>query len=138
MIGKILSSFAGQAVPIKALVYAGIFSLVMATAWTVYNKIWTSGYNTAQVELQSESIKAANAAVKKAKAEWEASAAAAEAQILVEEKIVEKIRVIEKEIPAVVESIAPECRDLGPEFLGMFNGFIDAAGNQRDDTEPTP
>lgn len=127
-----------KGIPLKAFAYAAILSLVLGAVWTAYNKVWTAGYNSAQLELQEETIKAANAAVEHARKQWEASAAAAESQIIVEEKIVEKIRVIEKEIPVVVEGVAPKCRDLGPDVLRLFNDAINATGDQRKDPPAAP
>lgn len=127
-----------KAIPLKAFAYAAILSMVLGAAWKLQDSIWTSGYNQAQLEFQDESVRIANAAVEKAREQWGASAKAAEAQILVEEKIVEEIRVIEKEIPVVVETVVPECRTLGPAVLGVYNKAINAANNQPKDTAATP
>ena len=68
---------------------------------------------------------------------WEDVVANAEAQVIVEERIVTEIREIEKEVPRVVERIVevmPECSDLGPDFISVLNNQVRAA-NQVQDAE---
>jgi len=124
--------------PFKVIAYGVVLAMVLGAAWTAYNKIWTSGYNQAQLELQDENIKVANAAVAEARRQWDAAAAAAATQLVVEENITESIRDVEKKIPVVVEGVDPQCRDLGPAVLGLFNEAVNAANNQSEAPPASP
>ncbi len=112
-------------------------ALISFSVWA-YGKIYSSGFNAAVVEQQQIAIKRQNVAIVEARLEWEATAAAAEVEIRIEERIVERIRVVEREIPTVVERIVevtPECNDLGTDFLRVYNDAI-RAGHRREDDSP--
>jgi hypothetical protein len=94
---------------------------------------YEAGWNDHKVATQQGAIEEQNKAIEKRMAEWIATQAAAEPVIITEEKIVEKIRVVTKEVPKVVEKfVAAECRDLGPEYAGLLNDAV-RASNQRSD-----
>ncbi len=110
--------------PFKAGIALAILIVGGGLIKWAYDAVWDSGYNAAVVEQDAEIRKAEQAAVAKARQEWENVAALAEREIVVEERIVEKIREVEREIPIVVESIVeiqPDCADLGDDFARLLN-----------------
>lgn len=112
---KIISAIAGVAV----------------LGWVV-KQVYDAGYNAAVLESQENIIEAQEQAVEAARREWQASIDAERRQIETEEKIVERIRYVEREVPVVVDRIVteqPECADLGPDFLRVFNHSIKAGGD---------
>jgi len=119
----------------KLYVIAGLAIATMLFAYWAHGKVYDSGYADAVTEQQTLAIEQQNAAILAARVEWELIAASAEKEIIIEERIVEKIRVVEREIPTVVERIVevtPECADLGPDFLSVFNAAISASNNRSD------
>lgn len=110
----------------------GIIAAVTAllgSAWVAYDRIYDSGFDAARVKYQSEKLRGIELALTAARKQWEASQEAAEVQIVIEEKIVERIRVVEREVPKIVERVvAAECRNLGPDIQRLFNDAI-RAGN---------
>jgi len=102
---------------------------------------WTykAGYNAREVESREEILEAVKEAEKEAEKRWAASVVAATEAIKVEERIVESIRVVEKEVPTIIERIVevtPECADLGPSYARLLNDQI-RAGNGVQITSPT-
>ena len=119
-------------------VWAGIAaaSAMLGAAWVVYDHVYDSGYNAARVKYQAEQLRAIEDALAAARAKWDESQEAAEVQIVIEEKIVERIRVVEREVPKVVERVvAAECRDLGIDIQRVFNDAIRAGDS---DTGSSP
>jgi len=125
---------------IKIWAYVAIIGLVLGASWTVYNKIYDAGYSKAVNEFQGQALELADKRVAEARRQWDLGAEAASIQIIVEEKIVERINYVEKEIPKVVETIKYECRDLGSEYQRVFNSAIIAAASETvfapDSSEP--
>jgi len=111
--------------------------VVIGGAKWAHSAVYDSGWNAAvvkQVELIRE---AQDEAVAKALTEWQNTAALAERNIVVEEKIVEVIRVVEKEIPTIVErivEITPECNDLGTAFAGLLNAQVNSRSDLQNDS----
>jgi len=102
----------------KIYAYLAIFFLVIAAAGTSASYIHKAGYNKREEERK-----------------WKATVLAAKAEIIIEERIVEKIREVEKLVPQVVERIVevtPECADLGDDFAGVLNDQIRAANSVPD------
>jgi hypothetical protein len=123
---------------LKIWAYVALAATLIGAASFAYSRVYRAGYNAAIIVQQQIAIKRQNVAIVEARLEWEATAAAAEVEIRIEERIVERIRVVEREIPVVVERIVevtPECNDLGPEFLRVYNDAIRASHN-RDDGGP--
>lgn len=88
-----------------------------------------AGWNAHAVAYAEELQGVKDAAVETARRQWENTHDIGVAEIIVEEKIVEVIRVVEKEIPKVVErivTVAPECNDLGAEFAGLLNAQVNS------------
>lgn len=119
----------------KIYAYVAVVLALIGFSYWAHGKIYDSGYTDAVAEMQEQAIERQNEAIEAARAEWELTAAAAEREIVIEERIVEVIREVEREIPTVVERIVevtPECADLGPDFLGVFNAAISASNNRAD------
>ncbi len=119
----------------KLYVIAGLAVALMLFAYWAHGKVYDSGYADAVTEQQTLAIEQQNKAIAQARIEWEITAGVGEREIVIEERIVERIREVEREIPVIVERIVeltPECADLGPDFLGLFNAAI-SASNSGDD-----
>jgi len=115
--------------------YLALAVALIVAAGAAYRAINDAGYNRAIVEMQEASIKAQNEAIEKRMDEWIATQDKAEVIIKIEEKIVEKIRVVTKEVPKIIkEFIVAECRDLGPEYAGVLNNQVRASNNATDST----
>lgn len=125
----------------RTYAYVALAVVLIGGAKFAYDAIYSAGYNAA-VANQSDEIDAARqAAVDEARAEWEATAEIAEAEIVIEERIVEVIREVEKEIPVVVERIVertPECSDLGVDFAGLLNNQVRAGASGSSGGADTP
>ena len=114
----------------KIWAYLAIFALVIGAAGAAAKSIHSAGYNKRDLEVQQDILDAQESARRDEAEKWEQTVAAAEGTVIIEEKIVEKIRVVEKEIPKVVERIVeltPECADLGAEYAGLLNDQVRAA-----------
>lgn len=115
--------------------YVILVGLVIAAAGAASRMIYNAGRNSVIVQSQADAIKHQNDAIEAARLKWEETREAAEVVIVTEEKIVEKIRVVTKEVPKIVEKfIQPDCRDLGPEYAGVLNAAV-RASNQGSTTE---
>lgn len=116
----------------KIWAYVILAGLILGGAAAAAKAIHSAGYNKRDVEVQQDILDAQEQARKDEEEKWRDTVAAAEATIVVEERIVEKIRVVEREIPRVVERIVevtPECIDLGPDFAGLLNDQIRASNS---------
>lgn len=116
----------------KIFVIIGFATLLIFSIGKAVTAIYNSGYDKARFETQQQAITDQTAAIEKARVNWKLTHEAALAEAKSEQVIVEKIRVIEKKIPIVVSEIVeikPECADLGPDFLGLFNDAITAGSN---------
>jgi hypothetical protein len=106
----------------------GAVTAVMAFVRWGYGEIYQNGYNAAELKWREAQHLAINDAVADAREQWEAAAAEAAENIRVETEIVERVRVIEREVPRIVERfVTPECRDLGPDIQRVFNEAITAS-----------
>lgn len=109
-----------------------ILSLLSGSALGMWKSGYNRGYDKRDAEVQQEIIDAQEAARAEAEEFWKQALADAEAQVIVEERIVTEIREVEKKIPQVVEKIVevrPECNDLGPDFISVLNDQIRAANS---------
>lgn len=119
----------------KIWAYVILAGIVIGGLSAAARAMYKSGYNDAVVEQQELAIERQNEAIDAARAEWEATQEAAEAEIVIEERIVEVIREVEREVPVVVERIVetkPECRDLGTEYAGLLNAAVRASNSRAD------
>lgn len=121
----------------KIYVYLALAVLLIGAAGASAKALHTAGYNKRDLEVQQSILDAQETARKDEEQKWRDTVAAAEGQIVIEEKIVEVIREVEKKIPVVVDRIVverPECADLGPDYAGLLNDQI-RAGNSVQGTE---
>jgi len=121
---------------VKIWAYIILLGMILAAAGTAARMIYNAGKNSVILQSQEDALKAQNEAVEKRMTEWIATQEIAEVVIHVEEKIVERIRVVEREVPKIVkEFVVAECRDLGPEYAGLLNDAV-YASNQRSNSGP--
>lgn len=121
----------------KIYAYIALAVVLFGGAKWAHSTIWNSGWNAAVVEQTALIAEARDDAVEKALSEWENTARLAATEIVVEERIVEVIRVIEKEIPVIVErivEITPECNDLGADFAGLLNAQVNSRSDLENDS----
>lgn len=125
----------------KVWAYVALAGVLVAFSTWAYGAIYDAGFNTAIIQAQEAAILRQNAAIAEARADWAASQEIGATQILIEEKIVEVTRDVIKEVPVVVErivEITPECADLGPDFLRVFNDAIRAGSGPGPDAPSNP
>ena len=123
----------------KIWAYVILAGLIITGITVGINAIYAAGYNARDLEVQQEIIEAQKKAADKAVADWKETVEQAESEIVIEEKIVERIRIVEKEIPKIVKEIVevkPECSNLGIDYARVRNNQIRAANN-REDPEPS-
>lgn len=121
--------------------YVALVAAIVAAGGFALRSSYNSGYTKRDQEVQQDIIAAQADARKVEEEKWRQTVAEAEAQIVVEERIVEKIRVVEKEIPRVVREIVfrtPECADLGVSYAGLRNDQIRASNGIQSPPTPTP
>lgn len=85
---------------------------------------WKAGYNAAQ----AKAAVAYEKQIEAARLEWERASEVAREQILNEQRIAQRTQAINAAIPAAVEGVPAECRDLGPDVMRLFNDAIDSGG----------
>lgn len=107
-----------------------IFIALSGAAFWAYNQVYSAGYDAAELKHRTQQLHAVEAAVAEARDEWNKSAAAAETEIRVETEIVERVRVVEREIPrVVVRTVTAECRTLSDDVVLLFNEAIRAGSD---------
>lgn len=124
----------------KFWVIAGAVTAVLAFARWGYNQVYDAGYTAAELKWTQQQQSAIDAAVERAKEQWVAASEVAEENIRVETEIVERVRIVEREVPRIVERVVrPECRDLGADVQRVFNDAIVAASgvSMPDPSEPS-
>ena len=117
----------------KVGIYLAIIVVCFAAGKWTYNAIYGAGFNAAVVQQEALIREAKDEAVAKARQEWENTATIANDNIVIEERIVEVERIVEKEIPKIVERIVertPECNDLGPDFVGLLNAQVNSGASR--------
>lgn len=114
----------------KIYAWLALGALIVAAVGGGIRWAYTSGYNARDAEAYREIAEAERRGREQADAEWAETMAQAEPQIVIEEKIVERIRYVNREIPTVVREFIPaECRDLGAEYARLRNEQVRAANN---------
>ena len=116
----------------KPWAYAVIILALIAARGGVYAAGHSSGYEKRDNEVKEELLAAVEAARADEEEKWHATVAAARAAVRVETVIEEKIRVVEKEVPKIVQEIItvkPECSNLGDSYARVRNNQIRAANN---------
>jgi len=110
--------------------YVALATILVAAVAKGVHWTYQRGYADATSKQQELVLQQVNIAIERARDEWELTREAAEVQLVVEERIVEVIREVEREVPIVVErlvEIKPECRDLGTEYAGLLNAAVHAS-----------
>lgn len=122
---------------------AGIaLALLAALAFAVnvmQKRAFDSGYNKAQAEYAATLEIAKEEAIAEARRAWEETNEISEIQINVERRIAEGTRIVEREVPRVVERIvevAPNCADLGDDVPRLLNDAIAAAAAENLPSNP--
>ena len=119
---------------VKLGIYLAIIVALLGGIKWAHSSAYKSGWNAAVVEQEKLIREVKDQAVEDAEIKWKGLVDAAEGQIIVEEKIVEKVRIVNRDIETVVEKIVevkPDCADLGVDFVKLFNGQVRAGrGNE--------
>lgn len=110
----------------KIWAYLALAALLVGAAAGAYSKAFNAGRADAILEQENNLELARQEAVVAAKIKWDVAAGEAEAVVIIEEVIREKIIFIDREVPVAVETIKYECRDLGVDYLRVFNAAISA------------
>lgn len=116
----------------KIYAYVALAIVLLGGLKWGYSAIYDAGFNAAVTEQDALIRQAQDDAVAKARQEWENITGIASDNIVVEERIVEVERIVEKEIPKIVErivTVTPECRDLGADFAGLLNAQVNSGSN---------
>lgn len=115
----------------KPWAYVVLALAVIAAFGGTYAAGHGAGYDKRENELANEIIEAQEKTRKEEEVRWAAAVEAALSQVRTEEVIVERINVVEKEIPKIVERVRierPECADtFGPAFSGVLNDQVRGA-----------
>lgn len=112
----------------KIWAYLALAVVVLGFAKWAHGAIYEQGWNAANVENFEVQQTAIADALKDARIQWELSAVAATDNIIIEERIVERIEFVDREVVKIVDRVVvPECRDLGPDIQRVFNDAIRAA-----------
>jgi len=124
----------------KPWAYAVIVVVVLAAFGGTYAKGHSAGYDKRDNQVKAELIEAQEKVRLEEEQKWAAAVAAAEAQVKTEVQIVEKINVVEKEVPKIVERVRierPECTDyFGNSYAGVLNDQVRAANSLPDTESP--
>lgn len=123
----------------KPWAYVVLFSMLIAGLGGIYAKGHSAGYDKRDKTVAQEIQDAVQVERKAQEEAWQKVVEAAEAQVIVEEKIVEVIREVEIKIPEVVDRIIvkkPECRDLGDEYGGLLDQQVAAANGREAPADP--
>ena len=118
----------------KIWAYIILATILIGGVGAGWNAAHSSGYNKRDAEIRADAIWAQNEAIEKGIAAWVKTIGQAEAVIIIEEVIVEKIREVEKRIPYAVEKIveiAPDCADLGDDYARVLNDQINASNSRQ-------
>ena len=125
---------------IKLGIILAIITVLLGAAWKALASAEQAGYDRAGVEFaEALDVVRANAA-QDVEDNWRAAQVIAGAETDIEIQIVEKIRIVEREIPTYIERIVevkPECRDL-PELGSLFSIQAAASNNRSSSVAADP
>lgn len=119
----------------RYLLAAGSLATLLILAW-VYRAGHSAGFDKRDSTVEDEIRSELEAREEKFEQDWLDYVAALEPEIIVEEKIVERIREVEIKVPQVIERIIPECRDLGPDYGGLLDEHVAAANGREAPADP--
>ena len=125
----------------RVYAYVALSVVLIAAGKWAHSSVYDSGYNAAVVKQQEEIQIIKDEAIAQAKLEWDATVVVGEAEIIREEIIVEKIRVVEREVPRIIKEIVtvtPECSSI-PQLASLFGQQARASnGGAVADTDAPP
>lgn len=124
----------------RLLLIAVILGMLMGAAWKAYAAIDQAAYERAQLHFATGLAEIKDKAAKDAVNDWKAAQAIAGTETDVEIRIVEKIRIVEREVPKIIEKIVllkPECAVL-PELGSLFSDQAAASNSRSADIAEDP
>ena len=116
----------------KLVLIAFILSVLLASAWKAHALIDQAGYERAELHFQEGLAGIKDQAAKDAVDDWRAAQVIAGDATDVEIRIVETIRIVEREIPKYIDriiEIKPDCADL-PELGILFSAQAEASNSR--------
>lgn len=140
ILSALLSFFKG--IPIKVWAYTALVGMMTAFVWQAYDRVWDAGYNQAQLDFNKQVEVIQNEAVRKARDQWERSAAAALAQLAGESRLAEEAAALESTVDGVVDGLPGACRRATDDEYRLFNEAISGPGKREraseNPSEPSP
>lgn len=124
----------------KLLLIALILGTVLGAGYKTYAAIDQAAYDRAQLDFREGLDAIKDKAAADAVDDWKAARAIAGDETDVEIRIVEKIRIVEREIPKIIEKIVllkPECAVL-PDLGILFSTQAEASNNRPADIAEDP
>ncbi len=122
----------------KVWAWVILAGIIVAAIGASYRAVYSAGYNARDVEVRDEATEAQNKAIQKGIDDWIETQDQAEAEIIIEEKIVKEIQYVDREIPKVVETIKYECRNLNDATVGVLNKQVAASNSAHGDSPNAP
>jgi len=125
---------------IRLAIILAIITILLGAAWKAYAVIDQAGYDRAQVEYGQAIDEIRAQAAQDVEDNWRVAQAIAGTETDIEIQIVEKIRIVEREIPTYIDRIVqvkPGCRDL-PELGSLFSIQAEASNNRSAGTATDP
>ncbi len=114
----------------KIWAYVILAGIIVAAASLAGKTLYNAGEDAADLKWEKAVNKLTEEIRAEERAAWKLSSEAAVDNIIIEEKIVERIKIVEREVEkVVVEYVTAECLDLGPDIQRLFNDAITAASN---------
>lgn len=103
-------------------IYAYIAAALLSIGGLAFGstKLWHAGYDARVAEQALQYQADVETTAKRAAADWDKASSKAAQSLRTEQQIAEAIRANDREIPQMAEDLGA-CRDLGPEFLRLFN-----------------
>ncbi len=123
---------------IKLGIILAIITVLLGAAWKALASAEQAGYDRAGIEFSVALDNVRAQAAEDVADNWRAAQAIAGTETDVEIQIVEKIRILEREIPTYIERIVevkPECSDL-PELGSLFSIQAEASNNRSGSVAP--
>lgn len=123
MIGGLLKSA-------KFWVILAAITATMAFLKWAHDAVYDAGYNAADLAWKEAQRNAQEKELEASDENDQIVTDAAEENIEDELEIIERVRIVEREVPKyIVEYVEPDCRDLGPDIQRLFNDAIRAGNN---------
>ncbi|MEE9158964.1 MAG: hypothetical protein V3U60_11320 [Gammaproteobacteria bacterium] len=120
---------------VRLALIAFILTAVITAGWKTYAAIDQAAYTRAELDFREGLDAIKEKAAEDALDDYKAAQAVAGAQIDDEIQIEEKIRIVEREVPKIIEKIVeikPECSNL-PELGVLFSAQAEASNSRAAD-----